>query len=328
MRFSVIVPIYNVADYLDACVQSVKEQTYTDWELILVDDGSPDTCPQMCDEYAKEDARIRVIHKPNGGLSDARNAGLDRAKGEYVLLLDGDDFYNRSDMFEMISANIDKSGADVILFGCTDWNMKTGEKRISRSGYDLSLINEGQNRAGILHYLFSKKKLPGGATISAVSRNLINEYNIRFHCGIQAEDHDFVLNVFVHCKKVFAMDEPFYTYRLQREGSITHSGSIKMIHGIDYTLNKWVPILSDESDDQLRKDYLNYLAFIYSTGFVISGRLCGKERKDSLDIMRKHRTILRYGYWRDLRIVRLASSVFGLPLFTILGRIYYDKTHI
>lgn len=80
MRFSIIVPIYKVADYLDDCVQSVKNQTYTDWELILVDDGSPDACPQMCDGYAKEDARIRVIHKPNGGLSDARNAGLDRAK--------------------------------------------------------------------------------------------------------------------------------------------------------------------------------------------------------------------------------------------------------
>lgn len=134
--------------------------------------------------------------------------------------------------------------------------------------------------------------------------------------------------IFSHCKQIFAMDEPFYTYRLQREGSITHSGSIKMIQGIDYTLNKWVPILSCESNDQLRKDYLNYLAFIYSTGFVITGRLHGKERKESLKLMRKHRSILKYGYWRDLRIVRLASSAFGLSLFTILGRIYYDQTHI
>lgn len=113
----------------------------------------------------------------------------------------GDDFYNRSDMFEMLSANIDKSSADVILFGCTDWNMKTGEMRISRSGYNLSLINEGQNRTDILHYLFSQKKLPGGATISAVSRHLIEEHKIRFHCGIQSEDHDFVLNVFEALQK-------------------------------------------------------------------------------------------------------------------------------
>ena len=328
MRFSLIVPIYKVADYLDDCVQSVKNQTYTDWELILVDDGSPDACPQMCDGYAKEDARIRVIHKVNGGASEARNAGIEQAKGEYVLLLDGDDFYNRSDMFEMISANIDKSGADVILFGCTDWNMKTGEKRISRSDYDLHLLNQVADREQSLHYLLSQKKIPGGPTIFTVQRALLDEYGIRFHCGIRAEDHEYVLMIFSHCKQIFAMDEPFYTYRLQREGSVTHSGSIKMIQGIDYTLNKWVPILSCESNDQLRKDYLNYLAFIYSTGFVITGRLHGKERKESLELMRKHRSILKYGYWRDLRIVRFASSAFGLSLFTILGRIYYDRTHI
>jgi len=328
LRFSIIVPIYKVADYLDDCVQSVKNQTYTDWELILVDDGSPDACPQMCDGYAKEDARIRVIHKENGGASEARNAGIEQAKGEYVLLLDGDDFYNRSDMFEMLSANIDKSGADVILFGCTDWNMKTGEKRISRSDYDLHLLNQVADREQSLHYLLSQKKIPGGPTIFTVQRALLDEYGIRFHCGIRAEDHEYVLMIFSHCKQIFAMNEPFYTYRLQREGSITHSGSIKMIQGIDYTLNKWVPILSCESNDQLRKDYLNYLAFIYSTGFVITGRLHGKERKESLELMRKHRMILKYGYWRDLRIVRLASSAFGIPLFTLLGRIYYDRTHI
>ena len=328
MRFSIIVPIYKVADYLDDCVQSVKNQTYTDWELILVDDGSPDACPQMCDGYAKEDERIRVIHKENGGASEARNAGIEQAKGEYVLLLDGDDFYNRSDMFEMLSANIDKSGADVILFGCTDWNMKTGEKRISRSDYDLHLLNQVADREQSLHYLLSQKKIPGGPTIFTVQRALLDEYGISFHCGIRAEDHEYVLMIFSHCKQIFAMNEPFYTYRLQREGSITHSGSIKMIQGIDYTLNKWVPILSCESNDQLRKDYLNYLAFIYSTGFVITGRLHGKERKESLELMRKHRMILKYGYWRDLRIVRLASSAFGIPLFTLLGRIYYDRTHI
>lgn len=327
MRFSIIVPIYKVADYLDDCVQSVKNQTYTDWELILVDDGSPDACPQMCDGYAKEDARIRVIHKPNGGLSDARNAGLDRAKGEYVLLLDGDDFYNRSDMFEMLSANIDKSSADVILFGCTDWNMKTGEMRISRSGYNLPLINEGQNRTDILHYLFSQKKLPGGATISAVSRHLIEEYRIRFHCGIQSEDHDFVLNVFVHCKKVFAMDEPFYTYRLQREGSITHSGSIKMIQGITYTVKKWFPIFLQEPNEILRLDFLNYLAFIYTTGFVVSGRMKPAMRKQAIAEMKSTRYILQYGYWKKTKVIRACSALLGPTLFSVLAVKYFALTH-
>ena len=89
---SVIIPIYKVEQYLDECVESIIKQTYKNLEIILVDDGSPDGCPQMCDEWARKDERIRVVHKKNGGLSSARNAGLDVATGEYVSFVDSDDF--------------------------------------------------------------------------------------------------------------------------------------------------------------------------------------------------------------------------------------------
>lgn len=85
IKFSVIVPVYGVEKYIDQCVQSLLIQTYKNYELILVDDGSPDNCGQICDQYAEKDNRIRVVHKKNGGLSSARNAGLDIAKGEYVI---------------------------------------------------------------------------------------------------------------------------------------------------------------------------------------------------------------------------------------------------
>lgn len=92
---SVIVPVYKVEKYLDRCVKSVLDQTFTDFELILVDDGSPDRCPALCDEWAAKDSRIRVIHKKNGGLSDARNAGIDAARGEYLFFADSDDYLHR-----------------------------------------------------------------------------------------------------------------------------------------------------------------------------------------------------------------------------------------
>lgn len=93
-KISVIVPVYRVEDYLNRCVKSVLAQTFNDFELILVDDGSPDNCPAMCDAWAESDDRIKVIHKENGGLSDARNAGLDIAAGEYVSFLDSDDYFH------------------------------------------------------------------------------------------------------------------------------------------------------------------------------------------------------------------------------------------
>lgn len=96
MKLSIIIPVYRVEDTLDRCVESVLKQDYNDMEIILVDDGSPDNCPQKCDDWSRKDSRIRVIHKANGGLSDARNAGLDIAQGDYISFVDSDDFISLS----------------------------------------------------------------------------------------------------------------------------------------------------------------------------------------------------------------------------------------
>lgn len=96
MKLSIIIPVYRVEDTLDRCVESVLKQDYDDMEIILVDDGSPDNCPQKCDDWSRKDSRIRVIHKANGGLSDARNAGLDIAQGDYISFVDSDDFISLS----------------------------------------------------------------------------------------------------------------------------------------------------------------------------------------------------------------------------------------
>ena len=99
MIISVIVPVYKVEKYIHRCIDSILAQTFTDFELILVDDGSPDCCGSICDEYAKKDSRVTVIHKKNGGLSDARNAGLDFAMGDYILFVDSDDYID-ADLLE------------------------------------------------------------------------------------------------------------------------------------------------------------------------------------------------------------------------------------
>ena len=327
MVFSIIVPVYNAEDYLNACVESVLNQTFTDFELILVDDGSPDSCPQMCDDWASKDNRIKVIHKKNGGASDARNAGMDLAKGGYILFLDSDDFYNSKETLETLYGKIDKNNADVVIFGCTDWNMQTNQKIISRTGYDLALIEKGDNR-NTLHYLLSQKMIPGGPTIFCTKRALIEENSIRFKLGIQDEDYDYVLSIFSHCTCISAVDNPFYTYRKGLENSVTGSFNLKMINGIDYTLDKWLPICNKMSDEVLKRDFLNYIAFIYTTGFVVMGNMDRQERKKAMPIMKKHKDILKFGYWRKTRIIKLASKMLGMNLFSILSAIYFDKTHI
>lgn len=117
MKFSIIIPCYKVEQYLHQCVDSVLAQTYEDYEVILVDDGSPDNSPAICDEYGKKTDKVKVIHKPNGGLSDARNAGLDVARGEFVLFLDSDDWWDDKEALHKIDTCIKKTGADIIIFG-------------------------------------------------------------------------------------------------------------------------------------------------------------------------------------------------------------------
>ena len=117
MKFSIIIPCYKVEQFLRQCIDSVLVQTFEDYEIILVDDGSPDRCGEICDEYAEKDKRIKVIHKPNGGLSDARNAGLDVAQGEYVMFLDSDDWWDDNDALRKIDASIRESGADITIIG-------------------------------------------------------------------------------------------------------------------------------------------------------------------------------------------------------------------
>ncbi|MGN1123073.1 MAG: glycosyltransferase family 2 protein [Eubacterium sp.] len=324
-KFSVIVPVYNVEEYLDECVKSVINQTFNDWELILVDDGSKDNSYKICCEYAQRDSRIIAVHQENGGASKARNNGLENASGEYIMFLDSDDFYNDENAFQTFDDNL--NGVDALIFGCTDFNTVTGEAVVSRTGYDLELIGKN-DYAQTMHYLLSSKLIPGGPTVFVFKREIAINNNIRFMQGIQDEDYDFVLSIFTNCRSISAIDNPFYSYRKGRTESVTGSANIKMIYGIDYTVKKWIPLCEGIDDPVMKKDILNYIAFIYSTGFVICGRMDRPTRKEALSIMKRHTSVLSFSYWKKPKITKYAIRLVGLNLFSIMAAKYFDRTHI
>ena len=326
-KFSIIVPVYNVEEYLKECVQSVIHQTFTDWELILVDDGSSDNSYQICCDFSHEDDRIKVIHQENGGASKARNNGIKHFVGDYIIFLDSDDFYNDADALSILNNKINISKSDVVIFGCTDFNMITGETNISRTGYNLELINRNIYN-DTMHYLLSNKLIPGGPTIFCIRRSVLIDNNIYFKESIQDEDYDFVLSVFSNCNSISAIDNPFYSYRKGRAESVTGASNIKMIYGIEYTVNKWIPLGEKIENEIIRTDFLNYIAFIYSTGFVICGRLNSQDRKDALKIMNKYKYVLKYAYWKKMIITKYAIKVLGTNLFSMMAAKYFDRTHI
>ena len=220
-RISVIVPVYGVEAYLDRCVQSLLEQSYRDFELILVDDGSPDSCGAMCDAWAAKDGRIKVVHKENGGLSDARNAGLAVASGAYIAFVDSDDWV-APDYIRMMAQAIDETGAQIAA--CDILPV-----------YD-EIPAEGLTVSEKISRICGPKEALGelicGRGFRAVAWNKLYHRtvweNMTFPTGVYHEDEYVIYRVLARAEKLVYLDVPLYYY-YQRQGSIMHSVSPKRL---------------------------------------------------------------------------------------------------
>ena len=210
---SIIVPVFKVEKYLKRCVESIRNQTYPDIEIILVDDGSPDACPQICDQYAQEDARIKVIHKSNGGLSDARNCGIDAARGKYIGFVDSDD-YIHPEMYMQLWKNIKESMADIAVCGV--------EKVYSDDGPDFHQVQGDlkiyDGRQAIENIFDASLYLQSVVSWNKLYKKEIFE-NVRFPIGKIHEDEFTTYVLFYKCDKV-VYNTGIYYYYYQRTDSI------------------------------------------------------------------------------------------------------------
>lgn len=217
---SIIVPVYKVEPYLSRCIESIIKQTFCDFELILVDDGSPDNCGAICDEYAEKDARIKVIHKSNGGVSSARNVGLDVAKGEYIAFVDSDDWIHPQ-MLEILSQALVQANAGF----CACKVKIVYDESDSKFIEDIHSIfaPEVCNCADVLKDYFPKfsEKLTTFVYNKLYRRECFD--NIRFDCqmGIY-EDEMVALELIENAKKVAFVDHELYYY-YQSENSLIRS---------------------------------------------------------------------------------------------------------
>lgn len=209
---SIIVPIYKVELYLSSCIDSILNQTYKDFEVILVDDGSPDLCPVICDEYAKKDKRIKVVHKDNGGQSSARNAGLEIARGEYIAFVDSDDTIH-PDMLKILVSMIAQK--DIAICG----HKEVTENNNTPQKVDTFKKNEELSEDDLWNEIFCK--LNNAVWNKLYRKSLIKE--LRFPLSLpHGEDLFFNLNYLLNCHSGALNKSPLYYY-LKRDGSVTQS---------------------------------------------------------------------------------------------------------
>lgn len=257
-KISIIVPVYKVEEELERCVQSLVNQTYKNIEIILVDDGSPDRCPKLCDQYALEDNRIYVVHKKNGGLSDARNAGLERATGEYVLYVDSDDYID-VDACERFMSATDVQDVDIVV-GNAIMEKSDGCEMMVHTATPTGTIYGAKE---FIIRAISSYQWYAPAWLNMYRREYLLDNNLFFKKGIYFEDVQMLPRVFLPAKKIACMEGTFYHYIIRDNSIMTSKKDIKKQSDSIQNLREWKEQFDHVQDAELRKILYGMLVKCY-----------------------------------------------------------------
>ena len=238
-KVSIIVPVYKVERELDRCVQSLFKQTYNNLEIILVDDGSPDKCPELCENYAEMDKRVKVIHKENGGLSDARKAGVKQATGEYILYVDSDDYIDLDTCERFIKAAGNQK-IDIIVGN--------------------AIMEKPDGKEMMIH-----SATPSGITYTAKQfiMSAVKAYQLYFKKGIYFEDVQMLPRVFLQAKKITCIDGTFYHYIIRENSIMTSQKDEKKKNDSIQNLKEWKEQFDLVDDVDLKECLYGMLVKMY-----------------------------------------------------------------
>lgn len=284
---SVIVPVYNVEKYLARCVDSIVNQTYKNLEIIFVDDGSTDLCPQMCDDYAEKDSRIKVVHKKNGGLSDARNAGMAVATGEYISFIDSDDYVS-DDFFECLLDVMNKENSDIAECSVVkfyednhfdEFNDDLLEKTYDAQDAMSALIAENPFHQHVWNKLYKTELVK----------------DIPYAVGKLNEDEFWTYQVFGRANKVSKLNKTMYYY-FQRNSSIMGVGyNIRRLDALEGKANrqKYIENNFPELSTQAKIDLYGSCMFAYQSVLKF---MSGADKKKALELIRKYRKMYNLSF--------------------------------
>lgn len=283
---SIIIPVYNVSQYLNECIQSVINQSYQNFECILIDDGSSDGSEIICDQWTQHDNRIRVIHQPNQGVSKARNKGIAEAQGEYIAFIDSDDWID-SNYLNTLLRPIEESNVDLVVCGLQQHYSNETFKNYS---YKTGIIHiERQDTKAFTD--INKKFLLFGPVIKLYKRTIIQTHNIHFPPEYTyGEDLLFNYNYLEYVKAIYIIDQCLYHYRIIGSGTLS---SIKRINQFEIDYAQWNILKDFFYKKNLWNDYsISYLYHrlwwcMYDAIFAFPERLKGKSIKCKIQYIKQ-----------------------------------------
>lgn len=325
MKVSFILPIYNVEKYLSECVESILVQTYRDFEILLVDDGSPDNCPALCDEWAKKDSRIKALHKPNGGLSDARNYGLEHAQGDYVVFVDSDDFWVNKDCLQRLMNVVDAHPeCDFIGFNCSYYysDSKTYNKWVA---YDESL-SKPTDKDTVLRSLVASGTFPMSACLKIIKRKSLSEINLNFIKGLLSEDIPWFIDLLEGTKKCMFINDYIYAYRQGVVGSISNSFSVRNFNSILRIIDNELQKLEGRTFNEKTKDYIkSFLAYELCICLGGLGQLEKSVRNEYYEKLKPYKWLLKFRQNPKVKKVALINSLLGFRVTRYFLEFYFSR---
>ena len=298
IKISVIVPVYNVEQYLDECIESILGQSYNNIELILVDDGATDSSGAKCDAWSDKDTRIKTIHKENGGLSSARNTGTTLATGDYIVFIDSDDYWDDRFFLEKAVDKLQETDSDILIFGM---------KKVK--GQDIIEV-ESPECIDSLQEAIKQGYLRSCAWNLLVKLRLIKEKTICFREGVINEDMEWATRIYISAESAAAVPWNPYCYR-QREGSITHTSSFKSVNDVCDNYKRCLDLTNCMTQE--KKDaYYYFLARAFSILLINVAELENKARREYFPFLRENAWILDYNTRNRERIIRVSVKLLGI----------------
>lgn len=315
MKISFVIPVYKVEAYLRQCVESLTHQTYRDIEIILVDDGSPDGSPQLCDTLASEDSRIKVIHKENGGLSDARNAGLLAATGEYVVFVDGDDFWLDNNALQQL-VDVVKPELDFIGYNCS-YYYPDSETYSAWVAYD-EVLEKPTDKNTAMRTLVKSGTFPMSACLKLMKRSFLIDNKLFFKKGQIAEDIPWFINVLDATKKCCFVNQYIYAYRQNVVGSISNTRGRKSFdHLFDIFKTELSLVESRSFNEEAKNALKSFLAYEYC--ILLTYKDIDKEAKREL---LNYKDILTYDLNPKVKKASRIYKTFGISATTFALNVY------
>lgn len=300
---------------MSRCVDSILAQTYPYFELILVDDGSPDNCPQICDEYARRDNRIHVIHKENGGAASARNVGIHAAHGDYIMFSDSDDYWNDTTALQSVSEAVIAYRCDVLCTNIRKMYAGTqGEKNYFAPSDPLIGTEEVLLRE---HYISSPCS-------KIIISHLFSNGQLDFVENIGSEDIEWSLRVALFSKSIAYIDLPFYCY-LQRDTSSSHSMTAKKLHDLKDNVLTCIQLLNRQNEP-MRKILTPYVSYQYAILLLNIASIANKKQRALfLSGLQEESYLLQFSNSSKVRMMNVANRRLGfrgmINLLSVYARI-------